>query len=323
MKCRACGYVSFEPSDTCGNCGAPTTAVATPLQQSLPLFLPPPEPKPPGKAPAAAPRRRKAGRPSSAGKAAVRARQREEAPGEAPDALEVSERDLDLPEAAGRGRPAPGDAAPVPAASLAMPPAASAIAPPFPADGDGPELPSLDAAVIDRVEDVPEMFWAPDGAGLFRRSAALLVDLALLAFLLGLFLLGGTFALWREGIETGALASGPGLRVAFVPVALLAVLLSLATHIPFHALAGTTPGKRLARLEVRSADGSPPTWTEAALRWLGAALVLLSGGVGAAWALFEPRRRGWADLFSRTMVVDRAPGRAGGDGAAPGRSPEP
>ena len=149
---------------------------------------------------------------------------------------------------------------------------------------------------------------------MFRRAAALLVDLALLVFLLGLFLLGGGFALWREGIETAALVSGPGLRATLVPVALLATLLSLGTHVPFHALAGTTPGKRLAGPGSPFGGRVPPTWAEAALRWLGAALALLCGGVGIVWALFEPRRRGWADLLSRTMVVARAPGQRGADG---------
>jgi uncharacterized RDD family membrane protein YckC len=320
VKCRACGYIGFEPSDTCGNCGAPTAAAGAPppslpLQQQLPLG--------PQLAEAAAtappPRQRKARRspvPNAPKKTAAEAAGRGVPPGEAPETLEVSDRDLDLPRMSRSGCPAPGVAASVPAAGPAAAPAPLAIPLSYPPDGGEPALPWTDAAVIDRVEEVPERFWAPDGAGLFRRATALLVDLALLAFLLGLFLLGGAFALWREGIETATLLSGPGLRVTRVPVALLAALLSLATHVPFHALAGTTPGKRLAGLEVRSGDGSPPTWTEAALRWLGAALVVLSGGAGAAWALFEPRRRGWADLLSRTMVVARAPGRPTEDGVA-------
>lgn len=318
MKCRACGYIGFEPSDICGNCGAPTAAAASPPPLPLEASLPLPFSPPPGDAPAVAPRRRKARRPSSSKKAAAaRAATGAEAPAEAAEALEVSEQDLDLPVVSRSVMPAPAAAAPAPAAdpAAASAPLSSQLS--FSPDGGEPEFPWIDAAVIDRVEEVPERFWAPDGAGLFRRAAALLVDLALLAILLGLFLLGGAFALWREGIETNTLLSGPGLRVALVPVALLGALLSLATHVPFHALAGTTPGKRLAGLEVRSGDGSPPTWTEAALRWLGSALVVLSGGVGAAWALFEPRRRGWADLLSRTMIVARASGRPAEDGSAP------
>jgi uncharacterized OB-fold protein len=37
VKCRACGYIGFEPSDTCGNCGAPTAAAASPPLPFSPL----------------------------------------------------------------------------------------------------------------------------------------------------------------------------------------------------------------------------------------------------------------------------------------------
>jgi len=34
-------------------------------------------------------------------------------------------------------------------------------------------------------------------------------------------------------------------------------------------------------------------------------LSLACVGAGVAWALFEPRRRGWADLLSGTVIARR------------------
>lgn len=161
--------------------------------------------------------------------------------------------------------------------------------------------------IIDSPQDIPGRFWAPESAGFIRRSAASAVDVALLAVLLGLFLGGASLGLAREGVDTSALCSSPGLQGALIPLALLAVFLSLVYHVAFDALAGRTPGKRLVGLEVRSPDGSAPTWGKAALRWCGGALGLVCGGVGVVWAFFEPRRRGWADLLSNTVVAERAP----------------
>lgn len=157
--------------------------------------------------------------------------------------------------------------------------------------------------IIDRADEVPGRFWAPEIAGIGRRALALLVDQSLLAAVLGLFFLGTLAALRFDGYETGLLLETGSLRKSALPFALLAVVLSLSASVYFHGTNGRTPGKALVGIEVRTADGSVVSWGRATLRWLGAALGLACAGLGILWVLFEPRRRGWADLISGTVVA--------------------
>jgi uncharacterized RDD family membrane protein YckC len=175
----------------------------------------------------------------------------------------------------------------------------------------GPETAGAgEEPIIDRDDEVPEQFWAPTVAGLGRRAVALVVDQALLAALLALFAAGAWGALRLDGFDAGVLFTRPGLAAALPGFALLALLLSLVYHAYFHGRAGSTPGKALAGVEVRTADGAVPSWGRATLRWFAAALGAGCAGVGVAWALFEPRRRGWADLLSATVIAERRAGRA-------------
>jgi uncharacterized RDD family membrane protein YckC len=164
-------------------------------------------------------------------------------------------------------------------------------------------LPAEVEPIIDRDDEVPERYWAPEVAGLGRRALALLVDQVLLLAVLGIFFLGALMALQRNGLTTGLSLADPGLQASALPFALLAALLSFAYSIFFHGYAGRTPGKALVGIEVRTGAGGAITWGRAILRWLGAALGLACAGVGIAWALFEPRRRSWADLISGTVVA--------------------
>lgn len=157
--------------------------------------------------------------------------------------------------------------------------------------------------IIDRDEEVPERFWAPEVAGLDRRALALLVDQSLQLAILGVFFLGARLALRLNGFDTDSLLGPAGLRASALPFALLATGLSLVYSVFFHGSRGRTPGKALVGIEVRTGDGGALGWGRAALRWCGAALALACAGIGIAWALFEPRRRGWADLLSGTLVA--------------------
>jgi uncharacterized RDD family membrane protein YckC len=159
--------------------------------------------------------------------------------------------------------------------------------------------------IIDQDEEVPDRYWAPEVAGLGRRAAALLVDQAVIAAILGAFFLGAYCALRISGFDTDLFLSPAGLRATAAPFALLAALLSLVYHAYFHASTGRTPGKALAGIEVRTVEGAVPGAARAALRWFGAALGLACAGVGVAWALFDPRRLGWADLLSGTIIARR------------------
>jgi uncharacterized RDD family membrane protein YckC len=158
-------------------------------------------------------------------------------------------------------------------------------------------------SIIDRDDEVPERYWAPEVAHLGQRALALLVDQCILAAVLGVFYLGALVALRRNNLTTGLFLTAEGLQASALPFALLAALLSLAYCVFFHGSAGRTPGKALVGVEVRTSAGGSITWGGAILRWLGAALGLACAGVGIFWAVFEPRRRGWADLISGTVVA--------------------
>lgn len=157
--------------------------------------------------------------------------------------------------------------------------------------------------IIDRDDEVPERYWAPEVAGLGRRALALLVDQLLLMAVLGIFFLGALMALEHNRLTAGLLLTADGLQASALPFVLLAALLSLAYSSFFHGSTGCTPGKALVGIEVRTGAGGAITWDRAILRWLGAALGLACAGAGIFWAVFEPRRRGWADLISGTVVA--------------------
>lgn len=171
----------------------------------------------------------------------------------------------------------------------------------FPAGPTGDE--ACGAPIIDRDDEVPERCWAPEVAGLGRRSLALLVDQSLLLAILGFFFLGAYFAFHLGGFDTGAFLAAAGLQASALPFGLLGVLLSLGYFGFFHGTTGCTPGKLLVGIEVRAGDGGGLSWSRTFLRWLGAVLGLMCAGVGIVWAMFEPRRRGWADLLSGTVVA--------------------
>lgn len=172
--------------------------------------------------------------------------------------------------------------------------------------------------IIDRDDVVPERYWAPEIAGLSRRAIALLVDQSFLAAVLGLFFLGAFAALRLCGFDMGLFLGAASLQASALPFALLATVLSLAYSVFFHGSTGRTPGKALVGIEVRTGDGGKISWGRATLRWFGAALGLTCAGLGIFWVLFEPRRRGWADLISGTVVARRRRRDHGGPRFSPG-----
>lgn len=295
MRCPACGYVSLDRLETCKHCGAPMAATASP--QAL-----------------------RSGEDRSA--------LIEIGEGELVEWLERPEDTPPEPDGGG-GDFRIDDDLMEPGAELVLHERPEPVpagfkdffwGPSEPESPQGPRAFSLDldhgspadpqerGPIIDHDELVPDGFWAPRSAGFGRRAAALAVDLALFASALGLFLLGALLALRSRGFDTELLFAPPGRQAALVPFALLALLVSFAYSVFFHAGTGQTPGKRLAGLAVVSGDGSPPSTVAVVVRWLAAVLGLAVAGIGVAWALFEPRRRGWADLWSRTLIAGRRRG---------------
>jgi uncharacterized RDD family membrane protein YckC len=280
VRCPGCGYLSFDLFDTCKRCGTPMVASS--------------------------------GVPGVQPEATI------------PEVLEVGEQDLEQVLFAGTGtavhiaedpfridddlflrREEP--AAPPPVSD----PDPFTVGVSWTADEPGAAEPTFALAgdgvhgepIIDRYDEVPERCWAPEIAGLGRRGLALLVDQTILAGVLGVFFLGASLALRLNDVDPGLLQGAAGLQASVLPFALLGALASFAYHGYFHGMSGRTPGKALLGIEVRTGDGDALSFGRAAVRWLAATLGLGCGGVGVLWAVFEPRRRGWADLISRTVVA--------------------
>ena len=339
LKCPGCGFESWNLLETCGHCGSPMTATAAaqgvlpadPADDLLGLRFEPEHSTPGQPLPG---RRRRQGAPETR---AARGGDLVEMLDD--DAIEVGADDLDMVYPAGPGALEDDGGPPFridddlfavhDGASPAVPPPQSADwadrSCSWPAAGQDPPGPAFDLAagqpqnqecgvpIIDRDDEVPERCWAPEIAGLGSRALALLVDQSLLVAALGVFFLGAVAALHLGGFDTGQLLAAGGVQASVLPFALLGAVLSLAYCGYFHGSRGCTPGKALVGIEVRTGAGGAVTWDRAILRWLGAALGLACAGVGVFWAIFAPRRRGWADLISGTVVA--RPRRGPGAGA--------
>jgi len=279
VKCPGCGYQSYDLLETCKRCGAPMLAGGA-------GWVPPVSTTP------------------------------------APEVLHVDEHDLErallaaeMSQAVDRSfrvdddlhlstdgstqEPEQSPDDPLPA----DPGSPGPSEPTFVLAGDSGPAGARSEPIIDRYDEVPERCWAPEVAGLGRRALAILVDQSILAGILGGFFLGASFALRLNDVDAGMLRSADGLWVSALPFALLAALVSFAYHSFFHISTGQTPGKALLGIAVRTSDGCKLSWGRAAARWFAALLGLICGGIGLLWAVFDSRRRGWADLISATVVA--------------------
>jgi uncharacterized RDD family membrane protein YckC len=131
-------------------------------------------------------------------------------------------------------------------------------------------------------------------AGVWRRAAALVVDVALVVFLVrvGLWLAAGL----------GALAP----RFHLVAHALGVTWLGFAPAAYFvlgHGTAGQTVGKRLVGVRVIDEGGAPLGYVRALGRCVATVLAALPLGIGLIMAAARADRRGLHDLLAGTRVV--------------------
>ena len=154
--------------------------------------------------------------------------------------------------------------------------------------------------------DVPPEAGGPGGkAGPGTRLLAKIVDnliLLLPTILLGV-VIGGGFDLTGSGeLSTRQVLAG-----------IVTSLVSYGYFVVLESSRGTTPGKRLAKVEVRGREGGLPTTEEAARRnlWMLLTLVPAVGpllGLGAAIAIgisisSDPEARGYHDRWAGTTPV--------------------
>lgn len=66
---------------------------------------------------------------------------------------------------------------------------------------------------------------------------------------------------------------------------------------------GQTPGKKLMKIRVVKADGSPMQDADAVVRYVGYYINSIIFGIGWLWALIDSKHQGWHDMLAKTYVV--------------------
>jgi uncharacterized RDD family membrane protein YckC len=167
---------------------------------------------------------------------------------------------------------------------------------PLPAIKRAKGMSSLDylEAEIKRVDEaLSQELGRPCGASLLCRAVSGAIDLTIFAmscapFIASIWIVGGDF-------------SQPRTKLA---VALIAFLISFFYLVLTHCLCGKTLGMALTNTRVVDVETQGElSFERALLRVIGYYLAAIPFGIGFLWAAVRSDRRGWQDLFSRTMVV--------------------
>ena len=66
---------------------------------------------------------------------------------------------------------------------------------------------------------------------------------------------------------------------------------------------GMTVGMRAWRIRLESDDGGVPGWGRCGIRFIVSLLSAAALGAGFWWSLFEPEKRCWHDLASRSFLL--------------------
>jgi len=152
--------------------------------------------------------------------------------------------------------------------------------------------------------------------GLVTRGIAFAIDAAIIDLVA--IVVAGAVALAlsvlsvsKDSLDTVLIAVGGVLFLTW----------SVAYFVTFWSTTGQTPGSRVMRITVRTADGGDVIGPRrAAVRFAGlilAAIPLLAGFVPI---LFDARRRGVQDMLAGTVVVE-SPELSRGSGPSPPRTP--
>jgi uncharacterized RDD family membrane protein YckC len=186
---------------------------------------------------------------------------------------------------AGSGRPSGASSAPFGSTGSTPPGSASAAAatgeapPPGAAPAPDPSGPSP-APEAPRTQAPPPITASLPRAGFWIRIGALLLDVILVGFLMGVFHHGHHFE-----------------------------LLVLATYgAVMWKLRGSTIGGIVFDLRVVRLDGREVDWETAIIRALGCFLSLAVAGLGFFWIAFDEQKQAWHDKIAGTVVVRVAKG---------------
>jgi uncharacterized RDD family membrane protein YckC len=133
-------------------------------------------------------------------------------------------------------------------------------------------------------------------ASVRRRASALLLDGALLWFIMAVSFIG-VFSLAGRGGNSGDLAAGTALWYVFSFVA------NAGYMIFFTARFGGTPGKLALKLKVLRADGGDVGYGLAAGRFFATFISSMTLGIGYLIAVFDGEKRTLHDRICGTRVV--------------------
>jgi uncharacterized RDD family membrane protein YckC len=68
-------------------------------------------------------------------------------------------------------------------------------------------------------------------------------------------------------------------------------------------MGGMTVGMKVWRVRIEDTQGHRPGWGKSALRFVLSFVSATPLGLGFIWSLFEPSKRTWHDIISRTRLV--------------------
>ena len=327
MKCRKCGYVSFDDLESCKNCGVSFDAEeengeARPEEARLQdeLFSLPTEgeavasPSPAEEGDAAASGVEGLTLESTDGDEGVKEEtslfleeepvipvvataadgvpEEVEVQAEAiPDEVVLPKMEIDFDPAAAAAEEAEEEAA------------APGESTPFhdeeilPGGGDDDQAPIIDDDSI-----LPEELWREEGAGFIPRLGAFAIDAGAILSVLALFFLGALAVLGSYGYGWSHIRTPAGIGALFVPFYLLGLFVSMCYYTFFSGWTGRTPGKALMGLDIQRTDGGEMTYSRAFLRWVGYLVSITFAGLGFLWIVIDERKRGWHDYLSGTWV---------------------
>ncbi len=171
---------------------------------------------------------------------------------------------------------------------------------------EAPELafppPALGGILIEPVEE-PENERRPgfeiplQAAPMSRRMAASAIDFALVMSAFAAF----AYVFYRFAAEVPPLA-----KIAGAGVLLVGALWSAYQYLLL-VYSGTTPGLKLAKLELHRFDGSPVPLRVRRWRVLTSMLSGLSLGLGYAWCFLDEDKLCWHDRITRTYMAPAPP----------------
>ena len=146
-------------------------------------------------------------------------------------------------------------------------------------------------------------------AGLFRRSVAFLIDLAVLEVLRGVVfnpLFKGKEISKDQIIEAalaGQLEELSQMLVWLLVVLHLVFLLWGIYFILFTWKLSQTPGKKILGIVVVREDGQPMSLKVSFVRFIGLNISLSALGLGFIWAAFDEKGQTWHDKMAKTQAV--------------------